>query len=137
MARKRQDEEKLSPFEQGRKAQQSGKSRAACPLQDYPSRVAPKEWIAGWDSAAGEARITHQEAQIRTPEVVVSMPGSMWPEGEPLPTVYKKPRPHPCPQCRLVYLPGRQQAVLVKTLRDGCAFLWCRGCGHRYKLAAV
>jgi len=79
--------------------------------------------------------IMHHEQRVvaRAPER--QPPPTYWPEGEPLPGAYLRPRPVPCGRCRRLLLDdGRQAVVLLSIPRGGVAYLRCRACGERWAL---
>lgn len=65
---------------------------------------------------------------------VVARPGLLWPEKEPMPTYYRKPRALPCPSCRRVRLDCGGQACVTQRVGVGLAYLRCRQCSHRWSL---
>lgn len=62
-------------------------------------------------------------------------PEYTWPAARPLPTEYAMRRSNPCPACRRVLLDTLSRAAVVTHTRNGCAYLRCRSCGHRWKAA--
>ena len=62
--------------------------------------------------------------------------GKFWPEGRAMPETFKVRRPIPCPACRMVSLPSTSQAVVIRTVNKGVAYLRCRGCDHQFKMRA-
>lgn len=119
-------------FERGQAARREGRPREACPFGDYPSKAVRNAWLAGWDAAAPP--VVAPEPLLVTPSVQVVTPGSFWPKGTPLPQAYRKPRPHPCPQCLAVTIDGFRKAVLLLQICGAVAYLRCRACEHRFRL---
>lgn len=61
-----------------------------------------------------------------------------YPESEPLPQVYVKQPPPPCPYCRAIKLEnGRQATVLWCGSSDQLARFKCRVCGGKWKLPVI
>lgn len=112
----------------GRRARQAGKSRLDCPFTDYPSKSLRVSWESGWDSVGFTA------PTVKYQEPVVVTPGTYLAHGKPFPEAYEKPRPMPCMSCRCIVLHTGKQAVVVASIFDGFAYMWCRGCQHRFKV---
>ena len=65
--------------------------------------------------------------------------GYLWPDGVAQPGRWHVRTPVPCPKCNLVRGKSGHQAVIAKSIDrrtegGGVAYLFCRGCGHRFKL---
>jgi len=59
-----------------------------------------------------------------------------YPADKPLPTSIKTTkRYNPCPNCRRVLMDDLGQACIVTSSPKGIAFLRCKSCGHRWKMA--
>ena len=58
-----------------------------------------------------------------------------YPEDEPLPDVYVKPRPVPCQHCRCERLPSTSQAVVIRVESKGMVYFRCRNCKEQFKMA--
>lgn len=96
-----------------------------------------RSWEEGWQEAGLE---------IRTPEPVVRLPvvhvqvrataAVFWPQGEPMPTHYKRQRALPCQSCRRVRLDDGGQAVVTERTDPvlNVARLRCKACGAPQKL---
>jgi len=68
--------------------------------------------------------------------------GYSWPPGVEQPGRWHVRTPVPCPECNLVRGKTGVQAVIAKSIDrrtdgGGVAYLFCRGCGHRFKLPIV
>jgi ribosome modulation factor len=141
MARKRQREGQGEPQlvqetrSRGAQARLDGKSRDSCPIEsdDYPIRGLRSAWFEGWDGAV-QARVP--EVRVQEP-FVQSPPGTFLPADAPMPDTYRRRGPIPCERCRALLLPGLTQAVVVSSISDDFAYLWCRGCGLRFKRRLV
>ena len=65
--------------------------------------------------------------------------GYAWPPGVEQPGRWHVRTPVPCPECKMVRNERGRQAVIAKAIRrstdgGGVAYLFCRGCGHDWKL---
>ena len=76
-----------------------------------------------------------QEPEVRWQEIGVTVRvGDMWPVGVPLPDVYLRQRPMPCPECMAVFAPGDGRAAVLVSSRTSIVYMRCKVCGHRWKL---
>lgn len=118
-------------FEDGKADRIGGKPRGIIPKGYRNAPGLAKAWRKGWESViiTPEPQITVQQPNIITME-------SFWPKDKPLPVVYHKPRPVPCPKCLRTTLQYGAQAVVVSTTSDQMAYMMCRGpgCNHRFKM---
>lgn len=117
-------------YQEGREARGNKSPRTRVPKGYRETPGLRAQWLRGWDEAAPRA----QEPEVETREPEVTTPLDVWPDGRPFPEFYRRPQVHPCPGCRHVYLKRGQQAVVVESLHNGVAYMWCRGCQHRFKL---
>lgn len=79
----------------------------------------------------------HQELPVEHQELPVQhRMGRFWPEGEPLPTTYKKHvrRAMPCPKCRRVLTDVGGQAAICRSSGADMAYFQCKVCDHRWGL---
>ena len=118
-------------FKDGQAARADGKQRAAVPSGYRTAPGLERAWKKGWDDAG---RFVSQPAALKTPDPVTTTREERWPEGQPLPEAYVRPRPVPCAKCRLVRMGTGAQAVLMRTFTGGIAYLWCRSCGNQFKM---
>lgn len=102
----------------------------------YPAKSLQDHWLAGWR----ETLPAIQAAEVAPPVPQAEDARHFWPEGEPLPSVYRRSYV-PCKWCRRTQLPDGSQAVrLMNTGFDGkmayfqCSALECPGRGERWKL---
>jgi len=124
-------------WEAGRVARERGEPRDACPHNGDVSPI-QRAWLQGWDSLGPVPDVRVAVPPVRTQETPAQKRVAPWflPEGEALPTEHRMIRPHPCQACRRVYLDHMSQAVVVRTVFSGVAYLECRACDHRFKLPA-
>jgi len=86
------------------------------------------------DHEADEPQVEEQEDQgpaDSRPATILKA----WPEGEPLPTHYQRPKPIPCRKCRAVRLDTLSRAVAMTSTKKSVAYFRCRLCGHRFSMA--
>ncbi len=121
-------------WEEGRQDRAANRPKQ-CPYTDA-HRATIRAWGKGWDSmhaqlkAQTEARrpkVEHQSVEVQTRDEV-----KLWPEGDPMPTHYQKPKPIPCPKCRAHYLASGSQAVKQRTLLNAVGYFTCRSCNHQF-----
>jgi ribosome modulation factor len=133
MSTEKAPRQKLSrkAWDEGVSARASGKKREECPYgQDRSPYM--RAWLQGWDSMGPVPNMRVAVPPVRTAEPApMQKRGAPWflPEGAPLPTEHVMIRPHPCPECRRVYRDNMSQAVVVRTISGGVAWLACRACG--------
>lgn len=119
----------------GAEARAAGKGRDNCPpyANDYPVKGLRDAWLDGWESSCPRERVP----EIRTPAPAVeTLPGTFLPANEKMPETYPRPprrEPIPCQFCRAILLPDKAQAVIVRAISGGFAFLLCRSCGETFK----
>lgn len=77
-------------------------------------------------------------AVARVPVTESQRPRIYWPEDKPMPDYYGRPKERrlfPCPNCRRVLLDNLSQAVICRQTTDDFAYMRCKACGHKWKMA--
>lgn len=119
----------VEAYEAGRKAAAEGESREACP--SYPRKSLAASWLKGWDDARPRVPVPEVRPQVAATAASRPLhPNAFWPAGQPMPEVYQRRPPIPCPSCRRVLDDDARQAVTVKVIFQNVAHLRCRCCGH-------
>lgn len=123
-------------LEAGRRARAEGKPRTSNPLKRYPAKSLFNAWLRGWDE---DVRIPEVEVKVASVEIKTRSPAIYWPADKAFPSAYEVRRkpPVPCPNCRRLTLDTLSQAVVARSITQGIAYLWCRGCNFNFKMSVI
>ncbi len=79
--------------------------------------------------------VVSHDPPIQQQEAPLSERGArFWPDGEPMPTAFKRQALQPCPECRRVLMDDGGRAVAVASSAKDMAYFRCKVCGARWKL---